>query len=186
MHFISVKFVVFVICLNVIQNGAVASDTSSSEENVSDNFTSGLKVIYRAYEQCENTEFGDIFTCLKLRALKFADRILRSDSVHVIDGINIVKSFSKATDRNGRKVNFDPLPEVNEAVLPTDPEQKQDKLNEMLIERLARFLQIFSVQFDMSRLMAESKKLLDDYPEEQGMFSGILLMYLFIFRLYVL
>jgi hypothetical protein len=183
MHFISVKFVVFVICLNAFQKDIVASDThtSSSEESVNDNFASGLKVMYRAYEQCENTEFGDIFTCLKLRALKFADRLLRSDSVHVIDGINIVKSSSKATDRNGRKVNFDPLPEVNEAVLPTDPEQKQDKLNEMLIERLARFFQIFSVQFDMSRLMVESKKLLDDYPEEQGMFSGILLRHLFIY-----
>jgi hypothetical protein len=178
MHFISVKFVVFVICLNVFQKDAIASDTSNSEESVMDNFASGLKVMYRAYEHCENNKFEDIFTCLKLRALKFAVRILRSDSVHVIDGINIVKSFSKATDRNGRKVDFDPLPEVNEAVLPTDPEQKQDQLNEMLIERLTRFFQTHSVQFDMSRLMAESKQLLDDHSEEQGMFSGILLMYL--------
>jgi hypothetical protein len=183
MHFIYVKFIVFVICINVFQKDALASntDTNSSEDSVADSFASGLKVVYRAYEQCENIKFGDIFTCLKLKALKFADRVLRSDSVHVVDGINIVKSSSKATDRNGRKVNFEPLPEVNEAVLPTDPEQKQDKLNEMLIERLARFFQTHSVKFDMSRLMGESNQLLDDYPAEHGMFPGLLLMYLFIY-----
>jgi hypothetical protein len=175
MSFISVQFIVFVVCLNVFQKETFAldTDTNSSDENFSDSFVSGLKVAYRAYEQCENIRLGDFVTCLKLRALKFADRVLRSDSVQVIDGINIVKS--KATDRNGRKVNFQPLPEVNEAVLPSDPEQKQDTLNEMMIERLARFFQTHSVQFDMSRLMVESKQLLGDYPEDQGMFPGLML-----------
>jgi hypothetical protein len=63
---------------------------------------------------------------------------------------------------------LEPIPEVNEAVLPTDPEEKQDKLNEMLLERMARFLQTHSMQFHMPRLMDELGQLFDDHPVEQG------------------
>jgi hypothetical protein len=173
MYFISVKFIVFLVCLNVFQKETLAFDTNSSDEKVGDNFASGLKVAYRAYEQCENIRLEDFVSCLKLRALKFVDRMLRSDSVQVIDGVSIVKS--KATDRNGRKINFEPLPEVNEELLPSDPEHKQDRLNDMLIERFARFFQTHSVHFDISRLVVESRELLDGHPEDEGMSPGLLL-----------
>jgi hypothetical protein len=182
MHFIPIKFIVFVVCLNILQKGTLAfdTDTNSSEENINDSFASGLKVVYNAYGQCEHVRLGDVVACLKLRALKFADRLLRSDSLRVMDGINIVKSVSKDTDRNGRMVNLEPLPEVSEAVLPSDPEEKQNKLNEMLTERLARLFQTYSVQFDISRLMVDSKQLLDVNPGEEGMLSGFLVKCLFV------
>lgn len=172
MHFIPINLFVFVFCVSLFHNSVVAfsTNTNSSEESFTDSFASGLKVVYRAYEQCEAVKFGELLTCLKLKALKLADRVLRSDSVQVIDGINIVKTFSKDADRKGRKLNFEPLPEVNDAVLPIDPQQKQDKLNEMLIERMARFFQTHSVQFDTPGLMKESKQLLGDYTVEEGKF----------------
>jgi hypothetical protein len=179
MRLIPVKVFVFVVCVNLFHKCALASntDTTSGEESVVDNFVSGLKVVYRAYEQCESVRFGDLLTCLKLRALKFADRVLRSDFLRVIDGINIVKSIPNPADRNGRRINLEPLTEFNENVLPTDPEQKEDKLNEMLVQRLARFFQTHSVQFDMPRFMEESTQLLEDYTVEEGTFLVLFTYY---------
>jgi len=170
MHLPTVKFVAFVLCLNLFHNKSLASnlDIKSFEESAGDYFASGSKVLYRAFEQCGNVRFGDVLTCLKLRALKYADRALRSDSFRVADGINIVRTLLKAEDRRGRDLNLEPIPEVNEAVLPTDPEEKQDKLNEMLLERMARFLETHSMQFDMPRLMDEISQLFGDHPVGQG------------------
>ncbi|KDR19952.1 uncharacterized protein LOC110829467 [Zootermopsis nevadensis] len=164
------NLIYFVFVLNLVHNSVLAFSTvtNSSEESVTDNFSSGLNVVFRAYEECNRVTFGEILTCLKLRALKLADRVLKSDTVQVIDGINIVKSFSKDVDRNGRRLNFKPLTEVNEAVLPTDPQQKQDKLNEMLVERVARFFRTHSVKFDLPRFVEESKHLLDGYTTSEG------------------
>jgi hypothetical protein len=143
-------------------------DINSSEESAGDYFASGSKVLYRAYEQCGGVRFGDFLTCLKLRALKFADRALRFDSIPVVNGVNIVRTSPKAEEGSGRDLNVEPIPEVNEAVLPTDSEEKQDKLNEMLLERMARFLQTHSVQIDMPRLFEEINQLFDDHAVEQG------------------
>lgn len=176
------NLIYFVFVLNLVHNSVLAFSTvtNSSEESVTDNFSSGLNVVFRAYEECNRVTFGEILTCLKLRALKLADRVLKSDTVQVIDGINIVKSFSKDVDRNGRRLNFKPLTEVNEAVLPTDPQQKQDKLNEMLVERVARFFRTHSVKFDLPRFVEESKHLLDGYTTSEGKLLALEFINIFI------
>jgi hypothetical protein len=170
MHLSAIKFFAFVLCLNLFQNNSLASnlDINSFEESAGDYFASGSKVLYRAFEQCGEVRSGDVLTCLKLRALKFADRARGSDSIQMADGVNIVRTLPKAEDRSGRDLNLEPITEINEAVLPTDAEEKQDKLNEMLLERMASFLQTHSMQFDMPRLMDELSQLLDDHPVEQG------------------
>jgi hypothetical protein len=170
MHLPALMFFAIVLCLNVLHNNSLASnlDIDSSEESAGDYFASGSKVLYRAYEQCGGVRFGDFLTCLKLRALKFADRAIRSDSIPVVNGVNIVRTAPKAEEGSGRDLNLEPIPELNEAVLPTDSEEKQDKLNEMLLERTARFLETHSVQIDMSQLFDELNQLFDDHPVEQG------------------
>jgi hypothetical protein len=60
--------------------------------------------------------------------------------------------------------------EMSQLSYNTNPEQKQDKLNEMLVQRLRRFFQTHSVQFDMPRFMEESTQLLEDYTVEEGTF----------------
>jgi len=170
MHLSTVKFFAFVLCLNLFQDKSLASslDINGFEESAGDYFAPGSKVLYRAFEQCGKVRFGDVLTCLKLRALKFADRALRSDSIQVVEGANIVRTSPKAEDRSGRDLNLEPIPEVNDAMLPTDPEEKQDKLNDMLLERMARFLQTHSMQFDIPRLVDEISQLYDDHPVEKG------------------
>ena len=170
MRLSAIKVFAFVLCLNLFRSDCLASnlDINSFEESAGDYFASGSKILYRAFQQCGEVRSGDVLTCLKLRALKFADRALGSDSIQVVDGVNIVRTLQKTEDRSGRDLNLEPIPEVNEAVLPTDPEEKQDKLNEMLLERMARFLQTHSMQFYMPRLMDELGQLFDDHPVEQG------------------
>ncbi|XP_069679302.1 uncharacterized protein [Periplaneta americana] len=184
MQLLTVNFFILVICTVCLQISAASNlDTTDVNNDITDNLTSGLKVVYRAYQQCERVKFGDLFTCLKLRAIKFADRVLKSDSIHVIDGVSIVKSFPMSGDRNSRKINFEPLTEVNEVNLPADPEEKQNKSNDLLVERIARFFQTHSVQFDMPRFIEESRQLLDDYDDtatEEGRkknkFGGLLML----------
>jgi hypothetical protein len=170
MHLSALRFFAFVLCLNILHNKSLASnlDINGFEESAGDYFASGSKVLYRAYEECGGVRFGDFLTCLKLRALKFADRAFRTDSIQVVDGVNIVRTLPKAEDGSGRDLSLEPITEVNEAILPTDPEEKQDKLNEMLSDRMARFLQTHSMQFNMPRLIDESRQLFDNHPVEQG------------------
>ena len=113
------------LCLNLFQDETLASnsDINGFEESAGVYFASGSKVLYRAFEQCGKVRFGDVLTCLKLRALKFADRALRSDSIQVVEGANIVRTAPKAEDRSGRDLNLETLPEVKDAILPTDPEE---------------------------------------------------------------
>ena len=170
MHLSAVKFLAFVLWLNSFNDNSLASnlDINSFEESGGDYFATGSRILYRAFEQCGKVRSGDVLACLKLRALRFADRALRSDSIHVLDGINIVRDFPKAEDRSGRDSNLEPIPEVNEAVLPTDPDEKENKMNEMLLDRLARFLQTHSMQFDTPRLMEDISQHFGDHPVEQG------------------
>jgi hypothetical protein len=188
MHLLSLKLFIFAICaVNLVQNSVLAFSQfrSNSQESVTDNFASGLEDVYRAYKDCEKVTFGELLTCLKLRALKLADRLLRSESLQVLNGVNIVKSSSNDADRNGRSLNFEPIPEVNEAVLPTDPQQKQHKLNEMLAERVTRFFQTHSFRLDMPRFVEESKQLLDGHTAAEGKLLALVYTNLFTLRIRV-
>ncbi|KAJ9577083.1 hypothetical protein L9F63_006363 [Diploptera punctata] len=137
----------------------MATDENEGEEIVGDSIISGLKVVYRTYEQCENVKLGDLVTCLKLRALKFADRMLRSSSIPLVDGISIVKSYPGSEDRNGRKIKFEPLTEINEESLPTDLDERQAKLDELLVERFSRFFKTHSIHFEMPKFVDEIKEI---------------------------
>ncbi|PSN49210.1 hypothetical protein C0J52_16947 [Blattella germanica] len=172
MKLFSANLVVFAVCALWLQQDVLASNTDNNnaeEEVVGDNLVSGLKVAYRAYQQCEKVRLGDLFTCLKLRALRFADRVLRSDSVPLIEGISIVRSFPDR-DRNGRRLKLEPLTEVNEENLPEDTQERQTKLDDLLVERLGRFFQTRSIHFDMPKFVDEVKQLLagDNYVEVEG------------------
>ncbi|XP_069681909.1 uncharacterized protein [Periplaneta americana] len=144
----AVKFLTVVVCASLLQESVLSlgEERNSSNDGDIDYFAPGLKFVYRAYKQCEGVDLGDLFTCLKLRAIKIADRALQSDTIPLIDGINIVKSIPVTGEEGARKLNFEPLQEVNEASLPKDYELKQNKLNELLAERMARFFQTHSVQ----------------------------------------
>ena len=122
--------------------------------------SSGIKVLYRTYQQCEQQE--DMFACLKLKALKFADRALKVKSIPLVDGMELVKKG----DEDGRELN-ETLVDVDEANLPTDPEKRQETLDDLLIDRVSRFARSHTLQFSVPKIISDlynsaAKKILEE------------------------
>jgi hypothetical protein len=137
-------------CLHNVASSPTGSSVSARGVESSDQgLTSGIKVLYKTYQQCEQQE--DMFACLKLKALKFADRALKVKSIPLVDGMELVK---KEDDEDGRQLN-EPLVEVEEANLPTDPEKRQETLDDLLIDRLSRFLRSHTLQFSVPKFISD-------------------------------
>ncbi|XP_069705729.1 uncharacterized protein [Periplaneta americana] len=129
---ITIKIVALATCLSCV----VASSTDD------DSFT---RLMLRVYQDCGKKD--NLFACLKIRALKAADRLLATKSIPLGSGVNFVKTAGEET---ARALKLEPL---NEEALPADLEEKQSKLNEMLLSRTAAFFQTHSIQLDMPRLI---------------------------------
>ncbi|KAK9501638.1 hypothetical protein O3M35_012329 [Rhynocoris fuscipes] len=116
-----------------------------------ENLNSGMKVIYSVYRQCENS--NDPLVCLKARAIKLVDRAINSDNIQLIDGISLIKS-----GEGERPVNIEPLPSDID-------ESRSNKVDDLLSERLAAFLQTHSIQFKIPSFVQEY---LYDETDEEG------------------
>jgi hypothetical protein len=90
-----------------------------------------------------------MFACLKLKALKFAERALRVKSIAVFDGVEIVMKGGAEVSRQ----MSEPLVEVDEADLPVDPEKKHETLNDFLIDRLARFMTSHTLKLSVPKFV---------------------------------
>nr|CAD7266607.1 unnamed protein product [Timema shepardi] len=130
--------------------GAVVNSSESEEETNSHNgVLSGLKVVYHAYQSCESHR--DVFACLKMRALRFADRAINADNIPVLGGVTFVKSSEE-----GRNI-LEPLQEVTEEGLPEDPEQRNQQLDELLVDRALRFFRGHTVQLSIPEILDEEE-----------------------------
>lgn len=71
-----------------------ASDPSSSEST--SGLLSGVRVMYKTYQQCEDQ--GEVMGCLKMRALRLLERALVLENIPLMDGkslsINDRRRFS--------------------------------------------------------------------------------------------
>jgi hypothetical protein len=163
MEFVPKLILLAVLCLQGVsasQTGSSVSDTGS--ESSTRGLISGIKVLYRTYEQCEREE--DMFACLKLKALKFADRALQVQSIPLVEGVEIVK---KGDAEDSRHLN-EPLVELGETNLPADPEKRQETLDDFLIDRLSRFLRSHTLQFSVPKFISD----LDDRAGEKILQEG--------------
>lgn len=131
----------------VIQAASIHQETPAGVEDSGDFISNGVKYMYRVYRQCESD--SDLVSCLKLRALRFSDRALSQSSIPVTDGLTLVNSVNK----EGRSSNT--IEEVDETSLPQDLEQRNDKLDELLVDRLGRFFSSFTVQMSMPKFNGE-------------------------------
>lgn len=154
-----------VLCLQSVSTSPSGSSGSARGVEASDQgLTSGIKVLYRTYLQCEQQE--DMFACLKLKALKFADRALKVKSIPLVDGMELVK---KGDDEDGRQLN-EPLVQLDETNLPTDPEKRHETLDDFLIDRLSRFLRSHTLQFSVPKFVSDLGDSDADRMLEEGEF----------------
>lgn len=115
----------------------------------------GFKMLYNAYEKCGETP--DMFSCMKVKAVRFADRALKINNIPIFEGITVVKN-DESTSRSM------PLAEFNENELPNESEKRHEALDDMIVDRVTRFLRTHSIQFDFQKFIGGS----DKTDQEQG------------------
>jgi len=104
--------------------------------------SAGLEKVYKVMQDCSEKNMA---TCLKMRALQYVDRALRkTDSIDVFDGISLVKSESVESSRglNGRSLAESELEEAQ----PKDDDEKDAQVENLLLDRVARFLESHTLQ----------------------------------------
>ncbi|XP_059490753.1 uncharacterized protein LOC132205610 [Neocloeon triangulifer] len=96
--------------------------------------------------------------CLQMRALKFVDGLNHQGDVEITEGVSLVSQGAKS----GRALNAAEL----EASLPADAEERENQVQQLLVERVARFFSTHTLQVklpqesinDMKRSLEEGRK----------------------------
>ena len=126
-----------------------AEDDVQFSVNGEDSVASGVKVLLRLYDDC--TSRGDGLTsCFKLKALTFMDRVSRSQNLPIMDGLSLVKTEAGLTDgqAQGRALNENEI----EANLPRAADAKEDRLDSLLFDRVARFFRNHKLQVNFPEM----------------------------------
>jgi hypothetical protein len=164
MEFVPMLIFLAALCVHSVASSPpeISVSDRDAESSSDQGLTSGFNVLYRTYQQCEKQD--DMFACLKLKALKFADRALKVKSIPLVDGMELVK---KDDEESSRQLN-EPLVEVDEASLPADPEKRQETLDDLLIDRLSRFLRSHTLQFSVPKFISDLDYSAGDNMLEEG------------------
>lgn len=130
---------------------AAASPASLPEETLS-----GFKAVSKVYDDCANKDYP-MSSCLKLKALTLLDRVARSDSISFAD-ITISKTAdAKSRVDYGRAINENEL--ENEIKTSAGNEifagESDSKLNDLILERVARFLSSHNVNIKLPAVSRE-------------------------------
>lgn len=100
-----------------------------------------LRYVYQVYKECSGAELSP---CLKLKLLSAIDRVSRSVQLNVADGIILVQDESAANESESEKS----LQEI-EASLPRALEDKEDALNGMIFDKVAKFFQSHTLKLKL-------------------------------------
>ncbi|XP_022196322.2 uncharacterized protein LOC111053708 [Nilaparvata lugens] len=112
----------------------------------------GLNAIYKTVEKCSADR--DVGVCLKLKAVALMDRALRQpDAIALTDFVSVVKDPSAASAASDNESESDIA-----ARLPRSYDDKSRSLDEMLWDRLYRFLQTRTLQFSIPADVLEGRK----------------------------
>lgn len=107
-------------------------------------FERGFNLMYKTYKNCEAS--GDVVPCLKVKALKLADRALKINTIPIFDGLNVVRN-EEADARSMGVAEFD------ENALPVNAQEKENTLDNMIVDRVSRFLKTHSLQFSLPAML---------------------------------
>lgn len=115
--------------------------------NAEDVYNQGTRALLRVYDECNKAEFG-LTACLKKKAITFIDRVARLDSLSVNEGFKIVKNKNavdmKAISENELEKN-----------LPRGLEDRDEALTELLIGKVASFVNGRTVQIELPKMSNE-------------------------------
>lgn len=144
----------FVVVVQIVSASCGVSMPKKVEEPENE-VEKGLKMLYKVYQKCGETE--DMFSCMKIRALRFAERAVKISTIPLFEGMSVVRN----EETGGRAFS---APEFDENKLPANAEKRQELLDDLLVDRVTRFLKTHSVQFDLPKLVEDS----EDNQVEEG------------------
>lgn len=108
---------------------------------------SAFRAMKKIYNICENNE--EMFKCMKIQALKLTDRALKLSNIKITEGLSIVKK----DDAHGetRSVGQDEIDSEKAMAFPSE------QIDEMIVERVNKFMDSHQVSVNVPRLLASSE-----------------------------
>jgi Protein of unknown function (DUF1676). len=141
--------------------------------NGDDSIATGLRFFLRLYDDCNRKD--GLSPCLKMKAITYFDRAMRTPEIPLTDTLVLVQNGATSQDTSvsvhkeqtpvGRSLTEAEL----EASLPTDNYEAKDmQLNQLLLDRVARFFNAYKVQFAFPKLeTSELKRNLEEGVYQQ-------------------
>ena len=112
-----------------------------------DIYNQGTRALLRVYDECNKADHG-MTSCLKKKAITFIDRVGRLDSLPVNEGFKIVK--------NENAIDTKVLSENElEKTLPRGLEARDEALTELLLEKVATFVNGRTIQLELPKMSTE-------------------------------
>jgi Protein of unknown function (DUF1676) len=112
-----------------------------------DMYNQGTRALLRVYDECTKAEQG-LTSCLKKKAISIIDRVGRLDSLTVNEGFKVVK--------NANAVDMKVISENElEQSLPRGLEARDEALTELLIQKVASFVNGRTVQIELPKMSTE-------------------------------
>lgn len=144
----SFKTIIEILCIVFIVTVECENNNSTDDISVSRSFT-------KLYSTCGQSY--NFFKCLKVQALKLADRAVDIPQFRLLDGVQIVKkSYSPKSEQNKKISTQDVLN------LPTD------QVDSLLVETTGRFLKNHEIQVNIPRLLTAGVKEGQSFLEGRG------------------
>lgn len=145
------RFAYYYVCLAVLTAvSARSAEINPTSNSINDQQTArsnsngifgDLRYVYQVYKECSGTELSP---CLKLKLLSALDRVSRSVQLNVADGVTLVQDESAANESESEKS----LQEI-EASLPRALEDKEDALNGIIFDKIAKFFQSHTLKLKL-------------------------------------
>ncbi|CAB0030519.1 unnamed protein product [Trichogramma brassicae] len=106
-----------------------------------------LRSVYQIYKDCAGAE---VSSCLKLRLLTTMDRVSRSATLNIAEGITLIKDEQQSPAQTPTE-REEPVktPQEIEASLPRSLEDKEDALNTMILDKAVSFLKSHTLKVKM-------------------------------------
>lgn len=127
--------------LSALENENIREVKAAFSESKS-SLIGDLKHMYRVYEECSAKELAP---CLKMKFVIAIDRLSRKLEFPITDSVSLVKD--ETAESNNEIDN-----EMLEATLPRSFEEKNSRLDQMIMDKISNFFAGRSLQFKLSSL----------------------------------
>ncbi|KYN39948.1 hypothetical protein ALC56_05716 [Trachymyrmex septentrionalis] len=148
---------------NPISNSINEQQTARSNSN---GLFSDLRSVYQVYKECSGAELSP---CLKLKLLSAIDRVSRTAQLNVADGVTLVQDESATNESEPEKS----IQEI-EASLPRALEDKEDALNSMIFDKIAKFFQSHTLKLKLPNVEEFQRSLTEEGRKKKGKMGGLL------------